>query len=189
MGDDEQTMMEMFDVIHVQYASGARVPYDASTSAPANIVLFASKARITGARLTIVAPRGICEFTAGAYVARSVDFRIQYRKASGGTWAFIPGDGVVGPGDITETNSGFTGRITWGFDSNIVTTYIAFTLTSYATIDGSTTFLMSGYKIYYRKVGDADWTLLNTYEFGSPDPNSRATGSVNVVINNLPEDY
>jgi len=189
MGDDEQTMMEMFDVIHVQYASGARVPYDASTSAPANIVLFASKARITGARLTIVAPRGICEYTGGAYVARSVDFRIQYRKASGGTWAFIPGDGVVGPGDITETNSGFTGRITWGFDSNIVTTYIAFTLTSYATIDGSTTFLMSGYKIYYRKVEDADWTLLNTYEFGSPDPNSRATGSVNVVINNLPEDY
>ncbi|GAB6270511.1 MAG: hypothetical protein STSR0003_03510 [Smithella sp.] len=189
MGDDEQTMMDMFDVIHVQYSSGARIPYDASTSAPTSIVLFASKARITGARLTIVAPRGICEYTGGAYVARSVDFRIQYRKASGGTWAFIPGDGVVGPGDITETNSGFTGRITWGFDSNIVTTYIAFTLTSYATIDGTTTFTMSGYKVWYRKVGDSAWTLHNTYEFGSPDPGSRATGAVTVVINNLPEDY
>lgn len=189
MGDDEQTMMDMFDVIHVQYSSGARIPYDASTSAPTSIVLFASKARITGARLTIVAPRGICEFTGGAYVARSVDFRIQYRTSPSGAWAFIPGDGVVGAGDITETNSGFSGRITWGFDSNIVTTYIAFLLTSYATIDGTTTFTMSGYKVWYRKVGDSAWTLHNTYEFGSPDASSRATGAVTVVINNLPEDY
>ena len=189
MGDDEQTMMTMFDVIHVQYSSGARIPYDASTTSPSTVVLFASKARITGARLTIVAPRGVCEFTGGAYVARSVDFRIQYCKASGGTWEFIPGDGVVGAGDITETNDGFTGRITWGFDSNIETTYIAFVLTSYATIDGSTTFLMSGYKIWSRKVGDSSWTLHNTYEFGSPDPSSRANGSVSIVINNLPEDY
>ena len=193
MGDDEQTMMDMFDVIHVQYASGARVPYDASTSGPSNVVLFASKARITGARLTIVGPRGICEYTGGAYVARSVDFRIQYRKTSASTWNFIPGDGVVGPGDITETNSGFSGRITWGFDSNIETTYISFTLNSYWTIDNSTYFSCSGYRVYYREVGASSWTLHNTYSFGTPggDPFTQpnANGSVNVVINNLPEGY
>jgi len=193
MGDDEQTMMDMFDVIHVQYSSGARVPYDASTSAPSNVVLFSSKARITGARLTIMAPRGICEYTGGAYVARSVEFRIQYRKASESTWNFIPGDGVVGPGDITETNSGFSGRITWGFDSNIETTYISFTLNSFWTIDSSTYFSCSGYKVWYRKLGAATWTLHNTYEFGTPagDPFTQpnANGSVNVVINNLDEDY
>lgn len=189
MGDDEQTMMDMFDIIHVQYSSGAKIPYDASTTSPSTVVLFASKARITGARLTIVAPRGICQFTGGAYVARSVDFRIQYCKASGGTWEFIPGDGVVGAGDITETNSGFTGRITWGFDSNIKTTYIAFVLTSYETIDGTTTYVKSVYDVYYRKVGDSAWTLHNSYSWGTPDWDSRANGSAWVVINNLPEDY
>ena len=191
-GDDEQTMIDMFDKVQVQYASGAKVPYDTATDTPVSCLVFASKANITGAKFSIVAPSGLCEFVSNDWVQRTAVFRIQYRKASEQNWHFVKGDGEAAPGSITTTNSDFSGRIVKGFDTNITVTYIAFTLTSYSSSENGLYYCYTAFKVWFRKIGDSSWTLFNTYEFGSTPDNwngTLAAGSVNIQMGNLPEGY
>ena len=162
LGDDEQTMMDVFDKIYLQYASGAKIPFDASTSDPSAVARFASKSATTGARLTIVAPYGICEYVGGEYAPRNVVFRVQYQKVSeGAVWHFL-GDCIAAPGvDFTVTAADFTGRYVRGFDTLFETTSISFTLVSYYTIDRTTNFTTASYWIWYRKEGETEWNLYN----------------------------
>lgn|GEM_PF-326066 len=167
MGDDEQTMMDIFNKIYLQYASSAKIPFDMSASEPSAAARFASKTAITGARLTIVAPYGICEYIGGVYAPHDVVFRVQYQKITeGDVWHFL-GDYIAEPGvDFTVTDAGFTGRYVRGFDTLFETTSISFTLVSYYTIDRTTNFTSASYMIWYRKEGETAWNIYNGVVIG-----------------------
>lgn len=280
-GDDEQSMIDMFDKIYTQYRSGAKIPYDSSSNNPEKSVQWTSKSEVTGCRFIITAPRGIFELVNGSPQARSVVYRIQYRKEGESTWNFVKGDSttwgsercfihrasgtfsgtsnpytltdagteggadaefssrisaganfelVVGGtkyyctqtgtlnattiqfnaytdearttpktgsftngtyilhhGDINYSVSGFSGRIYTGFNTDINCTAIKFRLNSYDTVDGSTIFTWSRYRVYYRKAGTSSWTLFNTYETGACYYGYHANASWDIVISNLEE--
>ncbi|HOL44637.1 MAG TPA: phage tail protein, partial [Methanothrix sp.] len=280
-GDDEQTMIDMFNKIYTQYRSGAKIPYDSSSNNPSSALQWTSKADITGCRFVITAPRGLYELVNGTPQARSVVYRIQYKKESESSWSFVMGDSttwgserafihrasgifsgtsnpytltdagsggganagfssrisaganfelivdgttyyctqtgtlndttiqfnaytnsartiaktgafssgayVIQHGDITYSVSGFSGRIYTGFDTDTNCTAIKFRLNSYSTIDGSTTFTFSRFRVYYRKMGATSWTLHNTYEVGACYYGYYADASWDIVISNLEE--
>ncbi len=184
-GDDEQTCIDMFKMIYTQYKSGALVRYDASTSAPTTYLGFSSKGKITGARFVITAPRGIYEMVSNVPNARGVVYRIQYKKASASTWDYVLGDFSWQSASIVPTATGFSGRIVNGFDIATDCNAFRFTLTSYPTIDGSTTFTFSRYKVYYRKVGATSWIHRGTYEVGACYYGYYASGSWAIEVSGL----
>lgn len=96
-GDDEQTLIPMFEKIYRQFLSGAKLPYDSSTSAPTSSVAFVSKNSIGGARLTLSAPGGLWQLAAGVYEACSVACRLQYRKSGESGWTSVLGDATPYP--------------------------------------------------------------------------------------------
>ncbi|HBE45746.1 MAG TPA: hypothetical protein DDW17_09995 [Deltaproteobacteria bacterium] len=185
-GDDEQSIIDTFRKIYTQYLSGAKIRYDASADNPTDYTAFTSKKDITGCRFVISAPRGLYEIVSNSPQARSVVFRIQYKKHTEETWNLIMGDySEWVAGNVTNNTSGFTGRIWRGFDTDINTTAIKFRLISYHTIDETTTFTWSRYRVYYRKEGASSWILHGTYEVGACYYGYLADGSWNIVISGL----
>lgn len=88
-GDDQQTPIDMFDRLYLQYSSSAKIPYDASATDPAQSVQFSTKSAVSGIRLTVSAPNGIYEMVEGLPVPHEVGFRVQYRPTDG-EWSDLP---------------------------------------------------------------------------------------------------
>jgi hypothetical protein len=101
------------------------------------------------------------------------------------TGAFIDGVYRIQDGDLTFSTTGFTGRIWTGFNTDIDINAIKFRLISHPTVDGSTTFTFSRYRVYYRKSGASAWTLHGTYEIGACYYGYSAAGSWDIVISGL----
>jgi len=89
-GDDEQLPIDMFDRVYLQYSSAAKIPFDASTTAPEQSVQFATKGACSGVRLTITAPNGIYELPAGTPIPHDVEFSVQYRAIGDVEWLALP---------------------------------------------------------------------------------------------------
>ena len=89
-GDDEQTVIDIFNRIIVQYASGAKVPYDPSDTDPDERVVFSSKGKIAAFRIVVGAPSGLWYLVDGNPLrlsgASAVTFRIQYKRSSDSSW-------------------------------------------------------------------------------------------------------
>lgn len=184
-GDDEQGIIDAFRRIYAQYLSGAKVRYDASADNPTNYTAFTSKKNITGCRFVLSAPRGLYEIVSNSPQARSVVFRIQYKKHTEETWNLILGDFSWVADNTTPDTSGFTGRIWRGFNTDVDVNAIKFRLISYHTIDETTTFTWSRYKVWYRKVGASSWTLHGTYEVGACYYGYLADASWDIQISGL----
>lgn len=86
-GDDQQTVIEMFDKIYLQYSSAAKIPYDASLTSPTNVLQFTTKDAIDGIRITLSAQNGLYELSGNTPTVRDVDFRIQYKKTTDVSWS------------------------------------------------------------------------------------------------------
>ncbi len=97
-GDDQQTAIDMFNRVYTQYSSASKIPYDVSTTDPANSVQFTTKSPLNGIRLTFSAPNGIYELSGATPTPHDVTFQVQYRPV-GGTWAALP---TVDPGYATD---------------------------------------------------------------------------------------
>jgi hypothetical protein len=144
-GDDQQTPIDMFNRIYLQYSSAAKIPYDISTSAPAESVVFSTKSAATGIRITVTAPNGIYELVANTPTPHNVTFHVQYRETGTSGWSALPTvdplfstqhpfihrssgvfTGAANPYTLADTAAGFSSRITAASDFTLTvggTTY------------------------------------------------------------------
>ncbi len=183
-GDDEQTPIEAFKKIYTQYKSGAKIPFDAGTDSPLNKVTFSSKSKVTGCRFVVTAPRGIYELVSGTATARSVIFRIQYKKRAEDVWHPLNSDYAWSAGSTNNSTAYFTGRILQGFDTTGEAEGIRFTLTSIGTVTLST---QSSGSLITGKVYE-----ILSYESGDDFTNvggANVTGSVFTATGTTPADW
>lgn len=153
-GDDQQTTINMFNRVYTQYSASAKIPYDASTTAPENAVQFSTKAACSGLRLTVTAPGGIFELINEAIEPRDVVFRAQYRETGTSPWFDLPANdpdydtacpfihrssgvftGSANPYLLTDATAGFAAAIPVNSDFEL---YIGAT-TYYCTQSGAIT--------------------------------------------------
>jgi hypothetical protein len=213
LGDDEQTVIPGFEEIYTQYSSGAKILWDFSSVNPSvsHVVAFSSKAKCTGVRMNIVGPNGLFSMdpNTGNKTARTVNFRIQHKKVSEDStkWKFAYSDYVWAGSTTFDNAANFTGRIVKGFDTNAEVEGFKFTLTAnriitlvpeegYWEIDPPLNYVItvpwegeyfgwSKYKVWYKSLSDAEWTLYNTYEFGYNGAISPASDTINIEVSGL----
>lgn len=134
-GDDQQLPINMFRRIYVQYSSAAKVPYDASSSAPTAALQFSTKSPAGGVRLTITAPNGLYHASGNDLIADTVTFRVQYKERTATEWSDLPAvdpdystvypfihrsggvfTGSGNPYHLADTGAGFASSIPAGAD-------------------------------------------------------------------------
>jgi hypothetical protein len=133
-GGDEQRPLQWFDKIYLQYSSSAKIPYDASTTAPTSTLQFTTKAATAGIKLLLTAPSGIYQMVSNVPSGYSVTVRAQYRQHGSSTWLALPcfdpsastnhalihrqtGDipnTGTSPNTLTDTGANFTRFLTLG---------------------------------------------------------------------------
>ena len=89
-GSDEAAPLEWFSRIYIQYSSAAKIPYDASDTAPTNAIQFTTKAATAGIKLLLTAPQGIFHMVGNVPNGYSVTVRAQYKQHGDATWVDLP---------------------------------------------------------------------------------------------------
>ncbi len=138
-GDDQQTPIDMFNRIYLQFSSAAKIPYDASTTAPTQSVQFTTKGAVGGIRLTVSAPNGIFEMASTTPVPHDVVFRVQYQADGDTAWTALPAidpdyaayhpfiyrtagvfTGAANPYTLTDAAAGFVDKLSTGAEFELV---------------------------------------------------------------------
>ena len=155
-GDDQQTPIDMFHRIYLQYSSAAKIPYDASATNPAQSVQFSTKGAVSGIRLTVTAPNGIYEMPGSVPIPHDVTFHVQYRP-TGGAWAALPTvdpdyavthpfihspaglfAGSANPYTLTDGNADFAAAVSPGAFFELIVSGVTYYCTQEGTLTEST---------------------------------------------------